>query len=212
MVLEIGLFSQSSISIERSTKFKAIYKERPLIAIVYVVPMYFTRATVTFEIEVIENIYQVEEPSNQVKPGQRWEVMAHGNFDPLSVPLNVSASQCGWEIDGRKQVVDDFIESACNSRPLSDGFNKYISLVNTFREAQRKAEQLARLASEERQSKADIPAPSIIESSPREICRSWQPSLTARPVYEEGGKLFYYEQGYRIFLSDDDSKKVKCLN
>ncbi len=209
MVLEIGLFSQSSISIERSTKFKAIYKERPLIAIVYVVPMYFTRATITFEIEVIENVYQVEEPSNQVKPGQRWEIMAHGNFDPQSVPLNVSASQCGWEIDGRKQVVDDFIENVCDSRTQSDGFNKYSSLVNTFREAQRKAEQLARLAWEERQSKANIPAPSVSKNSPREICRSWQPSLPARPVYEEGGKLFYYEQGYRIFLSETDSKNIK---
>jgi hypothetical protein len=209
MLLETGLFSKINILIERSTKFKAVYKERPLIAIVYLVPMYFTRATVAFEVEVIENVYQVEEPNNQVKPGQKWEIMAHGDFDPQSVPLNVSASQCGWEIDARKQVVDDFIENVSNSRNLSGGYDKYFFLVNIFREAQSKTEQLAHLAWAERRSKAEIPSAPTSANSTREICRSWQPSLTARPVYEEGDKLFYYEQGYRIFLSDDEAKNIK---
>jgi hypothetical protein len=84
-------------------------------------------------------------------------------------------------------------------------------LVNIFREAQSKTEQLAHLAWAERRGKAEIPLPPASANSPREIYRSWQPSLPARPVYEEGGKLFYYEQGHRIFLSDDDSKNVKDL-
>jgi hypothetical protein len=43
----------------------------------------------------------------------------------------------------------------------------------------------------------------------RQVLAAWVPKCPARPVYEESGLLFYYEHGYRIYLSEPDSKAVR---
>jgi ATP-dependent helicase YprA (DUF1998 family) len=43
----------------------------------------------------------------------------------------------------------------------------------------------------------------------RQVLAAWVPKCPSRPVYEEAGMLFYYEHGYRIYLSEPDVQAVR---
>jgi hypothetical protein len=53
---------------------------------------------------------------------------------------------------------------------------------------------------------ATSPAP---VTTARQVLAAWVPKCPARPVYEEAGMLFYYEHGYRIYLSEPDAQAVR---
>jgi len=53
---------------------------------------------------------------------------------------------------------------------------------------------------------ATSPAP---VTTARQVLAAWVPKCPARPVYEEDGMLFYYEHGYRIYLSEPDAQAVR---
>lgn len=45
----------------------------------------------------------------------------------------------------------------------------------------------------------------------RQVLAAWMPKCPSRPVYEEAGMLFYYEHGYRIYLSEPDAQSVRQM-
>jgi hypothetical protein len=53
------------------------------------------------------------------------------------------------------------------------------------------------------------PTPPAPVTTARQVLAAWVPKSTARPIYEEAGLLFYYEHGYRIYLSEPDSRALR---
>lgn len=209
VLLEKGLFSEVRTPIRRFNPVRAIYKERPLIAIVQVVPVHIDGCSFTFEVELIENLVRTDPHDLELWVGKKWEVMAQGKFD--SIRDTVYSSQCGWEIDFREDVLKDFVKSVQNLVRSEKKQELYSLVLNAFRNSQSKIDDAFALTLRQQRRKDAEMVQSELKRSPKIVHMSWIPTLTERPVYEESGKCFYYEQGHRIFLSKIDSDSLNKM-
>ena len=145
VLLEEGLFSKFEIPMKRFKPMKAIYKEWPLIAFVQAAPIYVTDCALTLEVELIENIVVEETIKNNfnLQVGKKWEVIVQGKFDKIGGTLG--SVHCGWEIDFRKDVHKDFIESTNKIVRLQDFESLYYQFLKLLRDSQNKIEDAAAL-------------------------------------------------------------------
>ena len=203
ILLEKGLFSQVEIPLKRFQPMKAIYKEKPLIAFVQAVPIYVTDCALTLEVELLENIVGGNTFDDNFQVGKKWEVIVQGKFDAMRDTL--ASGHCGWEMDFREDVHRDFIESN-NEMVRSRDFEKlYYQFLKSLRDSQNKIEDAAALIRREQRRKDAETAQPEVKRLARIVHPHWLPTHEARPVFEEDGKCFHYEQGYRIYLSKHDS-------
>ncbi len=206
ILLEKGLFSQFEIPLKRFQPMKAIYKEKPLIALVQAVPIYVTDCAPTLEVELLENIVSGSTFDGIFQVGKKWEVIVLGKFDAMRDTL--ASGHCGWEMDFREDVHRDFIEST-NEMVRSRDFEKlYYQFLKSLRDSQNKIEDAAALIRREQRRKDAETVQPEIKKLPRMVHPHWIPTHEARPVFEEDEKCFHYEQGYRIYLSKHDSTSL----
>ena len=206
ILLEKGLFSQVEIPLKRFQPMKAIYKEKPLIAFVQAVPIYVTDCALTLEVELLENIVGGNTFDDNFQVGKKWEVIVQGKFDAMRDTL--ASGHCGWEMDFREDVHRDFIESN-NEMVRSRDFEKlYYQFLKSLRDSQNKIEDAAALIRREQRRKDAETAQPEVKRLARIVHPHWLPTHEARPVFEEDGKCFHYEQGHRIYLSKYDSASL----
>lgn len=205
VLLEQGLFSKFEIPMKRFQPMKAIYKEKPLIAFVQAVPIYVTDCALTLEVELLENIFSGN-ASNNFQVGKKWEVMVQGKFDTMRDTL--CSGHCGWEMDFREDVHRDFLETNNKSVGSQDLESLYYHFLNSLRHSQNKIEEAAELIRREQRKKDVEKEQPELKKLPRMVHPQWLPTVEARPVYEENGNFFHYEQGHRIYLSKHDSASL----
>ena len=206
VLLEQGLFSKFEIPMKRFKPIKAIYKEKPLIAFVQAVPIYATDCSLTLEVELLENIVGENTSGDNFQVGKKWEVMVQGKFDKMRDTLG--SGHCGWEMDFRQDVHQDFIESTNKIVRSQDFESLYYQFLKLLRDSQNKIEDAAALIQREQRKKNTEtvqPEPKIL---PKMVHPQWLPTIDARPVYEEEGRYFHYEQGHRIYISKHDSASL----
>ena len=101
-------------------------------------------------------------------------------------------------MDFRQYVHQDFIESTNKIIRSQDFENLYYQFLKLLRDSQNKIEDAAALVQrEQRKTNTETaqPGPKIL---PNMVHPQWLPTTDARPVYEEDGRNFHYEQGHRI--------------
>ena len=136
VLLEQGLFSKFEIPMKRFKPIKAIYKEKPLIAFVQAVPIYATDCSLTLEVELLENIVGGNTSDDNFQVGKKWEVMVQGKFDKMRDTLG--SGHCGWEMDFRQDVHQDFIESTNKIVRSQDFESLYYQFLKLLRNSQNK--------------------------------------------------------------------------
>ena len=156
--------------------------------------------------ELLENIFGGNKFENNFQVRKKWEVMVQGKFDTMRDTL--ASGHCGWEMDFREDVHRDFIEST-NEMVRSRDFEKlYYQFLKSLRDSQNKTEDAAALIRREQRRKYAETAKPEIKRLARMVHPHWRPTFETRPVYEEDGKCFHYEQGHRIYFSKDDSASL----
>lgn len=151
VLLEQGLFSKFEIPMKRFKPMKAIYKEKPLIAFVQAIPIYVTDCSLTLEVELLENIVGGNTSDDNFQVGKKWEVMVQGKFDKMRDTLG--SGHCGWEMDFRQDVHQDFIESTNKIVRSQDFESSYYQFLKLLRDSQNKIEDAAALIQREQRKK-----------------------------------------------------------
>ena len=111
-------------------------------------------------------------------------------------------------MDFREDVHRDFLETNNKAVGSQDLESLYYHFLNSLRHSQNKIEEAAELIRREQRKKDVEKEQPELKKLPRMVHPQWLPTVEARPVYEENGNFFHYEQGHRIYLSKHDSASL----